>query len=134
MISASFLPLPLVPQFFTQVFAIAMIRGNKSLCSSELLMNPLTTRRFGILINIFSKLLLPPAEANDLLLPGRECSFILTLMHLTFGIIIPSIPGAIEILKRWLPPGGQFRRKLALWWLVASLTWAVALLLTVYEI
>lgn len=59
------LPLvPLVPQMLLQVYAVAMIRSNNTLCATPLLSAPLTTqriRRFHSLLHIFSQAL--PGEA-----------------------------------------------------------------------
>lgn len=129
-----FLPLSLGSQIATQAFAVAMIRGNKSLCSTQLMTGPLMTNRLNIFIIWFSKILLLPLDEEEILLPpGLECSFILTLLHLNFGIIIPSAPLALQKLKNILPDGG-YSRKLALCWMTASLTWALALLLTTLAI
>lgn len=125
-----FLPLSLVSQIATQAFAIAMIRGNKSLCATQLMIDPLTTSRLHIFITLFSTILLLPSHESEVLLPpGKECSFIFTLLHLTFGIIIPSAPLALQKLNNVLPGGGG-SHKIAICWIVFCLTWALALLIT----
>lgn len=125
------LPTSLIPQILGQVYAIAMIRGNASLCSTQLITDPLTITRLRVFINLTSQMLLPVSNIQELLPPGTECSFIFTLLHLLFGIVVPSIP--VILSKGTLcGPARQGPSKGVIWWIGLSITWAVAVLFTAY--
>lgn len=94
------LPLvPLVPQMLLQVYAVAMIRSNNTLCATPLLSAPLTTqriRRFHSLLHIFSQAL--PGGVGQSMFPlllrsGRqreaECESFLTFLFYTVGLLMP---------------------------------------------
>ena len=127
------LPLNVLPQILAQAYAIAMLRGNASLCSTQLMTDPSTIRRLRIIISLVSEMLLPTSHVKSLLAPGNECSFIFTFLHLVFGILFSSLPvilSATSLRARSL----QGPNKFVISWIGVILCWGTAVLLTAYTV
>jgi hypothetical protein len=121
-------PLPFVWQLIVQSYSVAMIRGNASLCSSRLMSDPLTVKRVRAFSMLSSEALLPSFCMGKLVSAGSECSFMFTLLHIIFGVLAPTLPSIKE--SGWLD--SRYSGRLAVWWIGMSVTWAVAIMATLY--
>jgi hypothetical protein len=121
-------PLPLMWQLFIQVYSVAMIRGNASLCSSRLMSDPLTVKRVRAFSMWSSEALLPSFCMGKLISAGSECSFMFTLLHIIFGVLAPTLPSIKD--SGWLDK--RYSGRLAVWWTGMSVTWAAAVMATLY--
>jgi len=119
-------PLPLVWQLIAQVYSVAMILGNGSLCSSRLMSDPLTVKRVRAFSMISLEAFLPSFCMGKLVSAGSECSFIFTLLHIIFGVLAPTLPSIKE--REWL--NMRYSGRLAVWWCGMSVTWAAAVMAT----
>lgn len=121
-------PLPLMWQLIVQIYSVAMIRGNASLCSSRLMSDPLTVKRVRAFSMLSSEALLPSFSMGKLVSAGSECSFMFTLLHIIFGVLAPTLPSIKEL--GWLDR--RYSGRLAVWWIGMSVTWAAAVMVTLY--
>ena len=126
------------PQLLSQSYIVYIIRGNPSLCSTQLMMDQVTIHRLRVFMYLISQILLPTANFDELLPPGCECAFIFTLLHLYFGITLPMLLAVtpkttttISIHPLDEPP--RFRpgpSKIILWWAGLIVTWAITVFIT----
>ena len=108
-------------QVLCQCYSIYMLRGNDSLCATQLMKDPLTTNRIRTFAWLTSQAFLPFAAINPLP-EGGECSFILTLLLGFFGIMIPAL--------FFIPPKTMSRFKVSIFRVGLVLTWAATVVIT----
>lgn len=124
-------PMSFWMQLISQSYVVYMTRGNDSLCSAELMTDPLTIERLRIFISLTSQVLLPTATMEPLLPAGSECSFIFTLLHLLFGVVWPSL-SSLLLAFRSNSSDRQRPSRILIWWVGLIVTWAMAVLITSY--
>lgn len=125
------LPMTFWAQIACQAFAICMIRGNESLCSTQLMTDPTTVKRLHVMIGLSSQIFLPPSAAvQQSLPPGSECAFTFTLLHLLFGILLPSLPSLLRKLQYSRPAPSQAPSSLVIYWVGFVVTWAITMFVT----
>ena len=106
-----------------------MVRGNDSLCASQLMTDPLTVRRVRFFSVLSTEALLPGFAMSSIVAIGKDCSFIFTLLHLLFSVAAPTLPLVLRHRKfRRLDARG----KLVLSWVGLALCWATAIVITLY--
>lgn len=123
------LPLSFWPaQLAVQAYATTRVLSNVSLCATRLANDPVMVRRLASLTALACDALLPSA-ALGAVVEGRECAFTFTLLHLIFGVILPTLLVAPQARHFW---GFDARGKLATVWMGLCLTWLAAEFLTAH--
>ena len=122
-------PQSLFPQFLVQIYATGMVLGNSSLCSTQLMMDPVTVKRVHALTMLSLRAFLPFAgvEPEELIAPGDECILMFNFLHIFFGVVLPMLAAAGQKSR-----GRRGKRgKLVVLWISITVAWAAALLLTI---
>lgn len=130
------LPLPLVSQLAMQLYSLLMVRKNDSLCSTQLMADPLTISRVRAFNLATTGTFLPPVGAvfAQWQLSDRfKCSLYITLLHLFGGVLCPMLPLA---LSRDDGTASLRRRMKMEWvwamWLCMQALWMAAVLMTMH--
>ncbi len=126
------MPQSLAPYFVCQVFSAAMLRLNRSLCGTRLMLDPLTQRRLRVFNYLSAQGLLPPGsmrwhsdgDGKDDISAGADCSFFLTLLLVGVGVALPTV--SLGLSRSSL----NHKSRAVVWFLAMQLSWAVALAVT----
>ena len=122
-------PLSVWPQLIVQLYSILMIRSNASLCQSQLMTDPITTRRVNVFSQMATGALQPSFSIGGQIPPGMECSFFFTALHLFWGVVVPTLP--LMLSRRALRSPHKSRWEVIMvWWIGVSTVSATATLAT----